>query len=202
MRRVRLRRGSCCSIVGLLLFAGVSAALGQSTRVAAEEGHTYMQEGEEAPLYKVIESFLMDASAWLPYPDAFGQFCSELKIDATWASATMLAQVSAPIQEEYLARVKSQAYEGAVGEDPTDWKYSEIGRKFGEVLTELRRDGFELDLEVFLRLVELRVRPGFTSYSDQPFEEAEMAQRNALMWEGMAATNEEAADLVREGRVR
>lgn len=189
-------------MMGLLLFVGVSAALGQDVRVAREEGSEYVQKGEDAPLYRVIESFLMDASAWLLDPEAFGQFCAGFKIDSNWPSATMLAEVSTPINEEYLARVKSQAYEGVVGEDPTEWKYAEIGRKFGEVITELRRDGFELDLEVFLRVVEIRVRPGFTSYSDQPFDKAEMAMLNTLLWEGMAATSDEAAKLVREGRVR
>jgi hypothetical protein len=186
----------------VLLFASANITHATPGKEGTKEGKAHTQKGEDAQLYSVVETFLLEASGWHQFPQDYPAFCSKFSIDVSWPSAQLLGTEGDRILREYHERVRDYDPQGARwAQDPDDWKLEELGRVFGQIFEQLRSDGLRFNLQVFLRVIEIEVRPTFSTFSDQPFDEAEEAGKDVLFWKAMASTSDEAARIVEKGRV-
>jgi hypothetical protein len=199
LRVLNVVRGA---LVLVLLFASANTTHAISGQGGTKEEKAHAQKGEDAPLYSVVETFLLEASGWNKFPEDYPAFCSRFSIDASWPSAQPLGTEGDRILREYHERVRGHDPQGARWvQDPDEWKLEELGRVFGQIFEQLRNDGLRLPLRVFLRVVEIEVRPTFSTFSDQPFDETEETRKDVLFWKAMAITSDEAAEIVERGRV-
>jgi len=190
---------SWCRTTGMVFFALASPCVMATTLGELEE---YSMPGEEAPVYKVVEQFLAQASTIYSSEDHefFEDFCKLYSINSTWPSTQLLGTAFVDISAEYAVRLDQAAqveeFRDLEGQEPTEWRSEAFGRAFGEIFDGLRTDGFKLDFRGFLAMVEHRVRGSFTSYSDKPFDEEYLAHHQALFWRGAVESSYEAEQFV------
>lgn len=142
--------------------------------------------GRDAPLEKILGSFLIRASSRRHTPNWL-KFLAEFGIHPEWPSAELLGRVALEIDEEqgqrFAAAFESPGVESGGGFDPTGWRHEEFGRRFAEVVLALQTDGFDVPIAVFVGAIEEAVRPSVTYYSDRrPYERDE--RESELFWTG------------------
>ena len=183
------RQAAVLSVV-VALSTGVLAA--QVKGEPEKKGPPYRMDVEDAPLEAVLENFLNEAAAW--YNDEefgdeiYAQFCKKYGIDSNWRSADRLGTAFLEIQTDFGKRVgqasKTLTFKDDSGQDPNDWRIESMGEAFAGIYEELRADGLEYDFTEFVELVESLSRHGFTSFSDEPFTEEQIARDAELFWQG------------------
>ncbi len=180
----------------------------------AQEDEVYEIAGLDAPMSMVVDSFLHTmAAAYNDAEDMFAFFCEELGIDPSWPSAKEFAGAAARIERTYYASTQevrraldSQQRAAELNRLAVLERESNVGKEFGEIYVQLKRDGFELSLAKLLFMIDAKFRTDFTRYSSKPFNPDDLFEEETTFWEGVVekASREEVGPFLfpkREGKL-
>ena len=184
----------------------VAALMAHSSLSAQESApEHYSLSGRDAPTFMVLKNFIGLAAAAYSAddPEHYTDFCGEFGIKSEWPSAQRLGKADLAIREEYQVRMEQANQTPTLtdfeGRDPNEWMNEALGLSFGEIFEELRSDGLRRDLESFILMLEARLRGGFTTYSTEPFTEADLSEKATQFWAAMEEVSAEATEYRMEG---
>lgn len=131
----------------------------------------------EPSQFDVFIMFLTQAKmAYEHDGETFARFCQDFSIDPAWPSAELLAGLSDTYFQNYRSLVASSADDIALLDSAAT-----LTEEFGQVFAQMKVDGFRLSVDTLFQMIDARIRPGMTQFSDglSPEDLATRSQRNS-----------------------